>query len=65
MEQELKLSIIRGGVIYVYEGGECKECAFRESCNPYETICGAFGLCGSFVEKGKVNKIKVETNVID
>lgn len=65
MEQELNLSIISGGVIYVYEGGECKECAFRESCIPYENICGAFGLCGSFAEKGRVTDIKVENKVND
>lgn len=64
MEQELKLSIISNGVLYVYEGRECKECAFREDCKD-TSICESLGVSGSFAENGRVNEIKVETNVID
>lgn len=60
MENALKLSIISGGILYVYEGGMCKDCSFRESCDSHETICGSLGVCGSFTGKGKVKKIKIE-----
>lgn len=59
MEQELKLSIINNGILYVYEGGECKGCAFREDCKE-ASICESLGVNGSFTEKGKVKKVKLD-----